>query len=139
MEKTKLGLSVCLMGALVFLSGYAGLTVIALVAGYVLLKEESAKLKKYAAYTIALYVGFVLLSMCIGALSNVFSILNFNGWMYSVDGVSTAYSIITAILSTLSTIVSLAEKVVFGLFAVFAFLGKDIKIALLDKVLEKHF
>lgn len=139
MEKTKLGISVCLMGALVFLSGYAGLTVIALIAGYVLLKEENVKLKKYAAYTIALYVGFTLLSMCIGAVSNVFGIINFNSWMYEVDGLSTVYSIIIEILATLSTIVSLAQKVLFGLFAVFAFLDKDIKIAPLDKFLEKHF
>lgn len=139
MEKTKLGISVCLMGALVFLSGYAGLMVIALIAGYVLLKEENAKLKKYAAYTIALYVGFTLLSICIGAVSNVFSILNFKSWMYNVDVISTIYSFITAILSTLSTIVSLAEKVAFGLFAVCAILDKDVKIAPLDKFLEKHF
>lgn len=135
MEKTKLGISVCLMSALVFLSGYAGLTVIALIAGYVLLKEEDAKLKKYAAYTIALYVGFTLLGMCISALDNVVDIFNFNNWMYG----SGFYDIFGAIISFLTYIVSLAEKVLFGLFAVFAFLGKEIKVAFLDKFLEKHF
>lgn len=139
MEKTKLGISVCLLGALVFLSGYLGLTAVALVAGYVLLREENAKLRKYAAYVIALLVGFTLISMCIGAVSNVFSILNFRSWVYEVDVVGTIYSVITSILSTLSTILALAEKVVFGLFAVCAFLDKEVKIAPLDKFLEKHF
>jgi len=135
MEKTKLGLSVCLMGALVFLSGYAGLTVIALVAGYVLLKEENEKLRKFAAYTIALYVGFMLVSLCISALDNVIDVINVDNWMYGGG----FYDVFNVIISTLNYIVSLAQKVVFGLLAVGAFLDKDIKIAPLDKFMEKHF
>lgn len=139
MEKTKLGISVCLMGALVFLAGYAGFTVMALVAGYVLLREENAKLRKYAAYAITFFIGFILVNLCIDAVSNVFSIINIRGWMYSVDVISTIYSVINTILSTLSMIVSLAEKLLFGLFAVCAFMNKDVKLAPLDKFLEKHF
>ena len=135
MEKTKLGISVCLLGALVFLSGYLGITAVALVAGYVLLKEESAKLKKYAAYAVALFVGFLLVSMCISVLDNVFDVINFKSWMYGSD----FYSVFSAIISLLNYIVSLAEKVVFGLLAVAAFFDKEVKIAPLDKFLEKHF
>ncbi len=139
MEKTKLGISVCLMGALVFLTGYVGLTALVLVGGYVLLKEESRTLKKYAVYTLVLYLVFLAASMVIAFVGNVFDVLNFKSWMYSVDVISTIYGIIRAILSTLSSILSIAEKLVFGLFAVGALTGKEIKIAALDKLVEKHF
>ena len=139
MEKSKLGISVCLLGALVFLSGYLGITTLVLVGGYVLLKEENQKLKKSVAYSVALYLVFLVVSIALGLVGNVFDILNFNGWMYSVDVINTIYGIIRAILSTLGTIVSVAEKVAFGLFAVCALMGKEIKIAFLDKFVEKHF
>lgn len=139
MDKTKLGISVCLMGALVYLCGYLGITALVLVGGYILLKEESEKLKKCVAYALVLYLAFLAVSLVIGLVGNVFDILNFNGWMYSVDVISTIYSIIRAILSTLSSIVTVAEKVVFGLLAVCMLLGKEIKIAFLDKIVEKHF
>lgn len=139
MEKTKLGISVCLMGALVFLTGYVGLTALVLVGGYILLKEESRTLKKYVVYTLVLYLMFLAASMVIAFVGNVFDILNFRSWMYSVDVINTIYSIIRELLSTLSSILSIAEKLVFGLFAVCALTGKEIKIAALDKLVEKHF
>lgn len=139
MDKTKLGISVCLMGALVYLCGYLGITALILVGGYILLKEESEKLKKCVAYAVVLYLAFLAVSIVLGLIGNVFDILNFNGWMYSVDVISTIYSIIRAILSTLNTIVTVAEKVAFALLAVGALAGKEIKIAFLDKFVEKHF
>ena len=74
MEKTKLGISVCLMGALVFLSGYLGITALVLVGGYVLLKEESEKLKKCVAYALVLYLAFLVASVVVGFVGNVFDI-----------------------------------------------------------------
>ncbi len=135
MEKSKLGISVCLLGALVFLSGYTGLTVLALVAGYILLKEENATLKKYAVYAVVISLAFTLLSMCLGGLENLISIINFRSWMYD----STVWSIIRSIISMLGYILALAEKVILGLFAVCALFGKTIKIGVLDKFVEKHF
>ncbi len=139
MEKTKLGISVCLMGALVFLSSYLGITALLLVGGYILLKEESAKLKKCVAYALTLYLVFLAASVVVGFVGNVFDILNFKNWMYSVDVISTIYSVIRAFLSALSSIISVAEKVVFGLLAAYTLTGKEIKIAILDKFVEKHF
>lgn len=139
MEKTKLGISVCLMGALVFLSGYLGITALVLVGGYILLKEENEKLKKYVAYALVLYLAFLAASLVVSLIGGVFDILNFKSWMYSVDVISTIYSFIRAVLSTLSSIISVAEKVVFGLFAACTLFGKEIKVAFLDKLVEKHF
>lgn len=135
MEKSKLGISVCLLSALTFLTGYLGITVMVLVGGYILIREDNMTLKKSAVNTIVLYLAFVALSLCIGVLTNFIDVLNFRGWMYGGD----AYSIITSILSTLSSIVNLAEKVIFGLLAVFALLGKEVKLPVINKFVEKHF
>lgn len=139
MEKTKLGISVGLMGALMFLSGYLGITALVLVGGYILLKEDNRNLKKYAVYTLVLYLVFLAASMVVSFVSNAFDILNFKNWMYSVNVINTLYSILLAILSTLSSIIAIAEKLVFGLLAIGALMGKEIKIAALDKVVDKHF
>ena len=135
MEKSKLGISVCLLSALTFLTGYLGLTVMVLVVGYILLREENMSLKKNAVGTVALYLAFAALSICIGLLDNVFDLFNFGGWMYG----TVAYTITNGFISTLNTIVSIAEKVIFGLLALFALLGKEVKIPVIDKFVEKHF
>lgn len=138
MEKTKLGISVGLLGALVFVSGYTSLTVLALVGGYVLLKEENSTLKKYVVYAAALMIAFLAASMCISAIETVFDFLNFNSWMTSVDGLSTVYRVIMALFETLTDILYIAEILVFGFLALMALAGKEIKIAFLDKLVEKH-
>lgn len=138
MEKTKLGISVGLLGALVFVSGYTSLTVLALVGGYVLLKEENSTLKKYVVYAAALLIAFLAASMCISAIETVFDFLNFNSWMTSVDGLSTVYRVILALFETLTDILYIAEILVFGFLALMALAGKEIKIAFLDKLVEKH-
>ncbi|MCH5273482.1 MAG: hypothetical protein J1E35_07395 [Lachnospiraceae bacterium] len=135
MEKTKLGVSVCLLGMLVFLTGYMGSTALLLVAGYILLREENATLRKYAVYTVVFYLGFMLIGMCTGLLGNIIEIINFRGWMYG----NTFYSVINAILSTINYIVAIAQKLVYGLFAFCALFGKTVKIGALDKLIEKHF
>ena len=127
MEKTKLGISVALFSALTFLCGYLGLTALVLVAGYILLREENAFLKKTAVSTIVLYLAFAALSICVGLLSNFFSLINFGSWMYG----TVLYTITSGITSTLSNLVDIAEKVVYGLLALFALLGKEVKVPVL--------
>lgn len=133
MEKTKLGLSAGLMGTIAFLCGYMGFTLLALVCGYILIREESQELRKNASYAIVLAVAFALLSLAISTLQSLLSTINVNSWM-SESGV---YNVIRIILSTCMNIIGLAEKIVFGVLAVFCALGKSRKIAFLDKFLAK--
>lgn len=135
MEKSKLGISIALFSALTFLTGYLGITAMVLVVGYILIREENMTLKKNAVGTVVLYLAFTALSLCIGILGNVFDLFNFGGWMYG----SIVYTITNGFISTLNTLVYIAEKVVFGLLALFALLGKEVKIPLVNKFVEKHF
>lgn len=135
MEKSKLGISLALFSALTFLSGYFGITVLVLVAGYTLIREENSYLKKTAVGTLVLYLAFAALMLCINLLGNVIDLFNFGNWMYEV-GVA---SITNGFLSTLRNLVYIAEKVIYGLLALFALLGKEVKIPLINKFVEKHF
>ena len=135
MEKSKLGISIGLFSAFMFLSGYLGLTVLVLLAGYILIREESAVLKKNAVSTVVLYLAFAALSLCVGLLSNFVSLANFGNWMYGFG----FYSVTSNFISTLNTLISIAEKVVFGLFALFALSGKEVKVPVISKFVEKHF
>ena len=137
MEKSKLGISIALFAALMFLTGYLNVIVMVLLAGYILLREENTYLKKTAVGTVVLFLAFAALSLCIGLLSNVFSFFNFGNWMY--EYVYSAYKVTNSFFSSLNTLVDIAEKIVFGLLALFALLGKEVKIPVIDKFLEKHF
>ncbi len=134
MEKSKLGLSIALLSAVMFLTGYLGLTGMVLVGGYILLKEENVTLKKTAVGTIILYLFFTLISLCIGVLDNVLDVFNFGNWMYRFG----MYTLTNNVFSFLNNIVSLAEKIVFGLFAMLAFFNVQVKIPLVDKLVDKH-
>lgn len=135
MEKSKLGISVALFSALTFLTGYLGLTALVLVCGYILLREENETLKKNAVSTVVLYLAFAALSLCVGLLSNFFSLVNFGDWMYAFG----FYKVTSNFISTLNNLISIAEKVVFGLLALFALGGKEVKIPVVNKFIEKHF
>ena len=134
MEKSKLGISVCLLGAFMFLTGYLGVVAMVLVAGYILLKEDNKSLKKIAVGTIVLCLIFAAFNICVGVLDDVFSMFNFGGWMYG----SVMYKITNGFITLLHTVVYLAEKIIYGLLALFALLGKEVKIPLVDKFVEKH-
>lgn len=135
MEKSKLGISICLLSAFTFLTGYLGITAMVLVVGYILMREENMTLRKSAVGTVVWYLAFAALSICVGLLDNVFDLFNFGGWMYD----SGMYTVTKGFISMLNTLVYIAEKVVFGLLALFALLGKEVKIPLVDKFVEKHF
>lgn len=137
MEKTKLGISVSLLGALVFLSGYLGIAALVLVGGYVLLKEESEKLKRCVMYSLILFLGFLVASIVLEVLGSVLSVFNFNNWMYEVDVIYTIYNVFRSIISSFDSILGIAKIVVFGIFTVGTLMGKELKIAFLDKIVDK--
>lgn len=57
MQKTRMGISVGLMGAATYLCGlFGGLMVTVVIAGYILLFEENAWLKRAAVKSVALVV-----------------------------------------------------------------------------------
>ena len=85
MQKTRLGISVGLIGSAMFFMGlFSGYFVVTLLAGYVLLFEQNAWLKRSAVKALSLMVFFSLLVTLLNLIPDVFDVVNnfafiFNG------------------------------------------------------------
>lgn len=132
MEKTKLGISVSLLAAFAFLSGYFGLTAVAVVCGYILIREENVQVRKSAVYTIFFTVAFALLALALAVLSNFLNVIDVNSWMYDV----TFFQVIKTIIRFFNNVLALLENVVYGLLALFSFLKLKVELPFLDKFAE---
>lgn len=81
MQKTKLGLSVGLVGAALYFLGLYSFIPAFLLAGYVLLKEENEWLRKSAVRMLALVLGFYLLGLAVDCIDEIFGVINvFVSW-----------------------------------------------------------
>lgn len=137
MQKTRLGISVPLMGLIVCLCGmFAGYTVAILVAGYILLAEENIWLRKTAAKVIGLMLAFSVLSAIVGLIPDVWGVIE------KFIGIFKEYfyvSFIDRIFNFLSSVVSLARFFVFALLSYKALTQGTIKVPVVDTILNKHF
>lgn len=81
MQKSKLGISVGLLGALLYIMGLINTLGLIVMVGYVLLAEEDLWLKKTGVKALMISLGFSLLSILISSGDDVFGILNtILGW-----------------------------------------------------------
>lgn len=133
MEKTKLGISVALMSALMVLGGWIGGYVVAVVmAGYILLAEEDKYLKSVAVKTLILMVAFSLASVAINFIPNVINVIE------SLVSIFTIYfniNIIHRIFNFFDSALYVLKVVAFAMFALSAYKKKEIKFPIVDKFL----
>lgn len=136
MQKTKLGISVGGLGALLYFSGlFGGYLLTTLLAGYVLLIEENLWLKKAAIKAVALMIGFSALCSLVGLLPraiDIFSlVVNLFGGHFSVV-------IIDKIQSLLLAVISFAETILFIVLGLKSFSQGTIRIPLIDDFANKY-
>jgi len=133
-KKSKIGISVVLFGAALYFIGLIGIIPLVLMAGYVLLCEESIWLKKVAIKAVGIVIIFGVLSTLVGLLGETHSFL-FNLVMLfrvnaNLDWLHRIVSIFHIIVSVIQTIILLA----FGFFA----LIQGEKFNLFDNVIGKN-
>lgn len=134
MEKTKLGISVSLFAAIMFFSGTMNFVVAALIAGYVLLKEDDEWLKRSAVKMLVILVTFGVLSNCVGLIQYVFSVLTYIIRWFSIGSVEVPLNL-DYILNCVFGFASDALLILLGLKA----LSKGtIRIKFIDNILNKH-
>ena len=137
MQKTKLGITVGLMGAIMCFAGLiSGYISALLVAGYILLAEENAWLRKTAVKIVVLMLAFSLLSIAINFSPSLFgvieSILNiFNSYF--------SFSFVHRLFGAIGNIINVIETVLFVILGVKAFNQGTVKIPVVDALLDKHF
>ncbi len=137
MEKTKMGLSVGIMGAAAYLTAtFGGYVAFLVVAGYVLLMEESLWLKKTVVKAFALLLSFSLLSWGINLIPSLFSLLSefvdlFGGHFYP--------AFIHNLFNVLAVALTIIKGIVFVYLALLASKEKTCKIPVIEPIIEKAF
>lgn len=134
MLKTKLGISIALVGAAMYFLGMFSLIPAVLLAGYVLIAEENEWVKRQAARMVGVVLLFGLLSIAIGWIDEFVGMLNivvrwFNDEVYlKVPGNLTGL---------LQYIISIVKEVFLLVMGIMALNMKSIKFPLVDKLLDK--
>lgn len=84
MEKTRLGISVGLLAAIMYFMGILNLLGLLLIAGYILFCEKDLWLRKSAVKAVLIYAVFAVITLILGVIDNCFGILNtMIGWLFS--------------------------------------------------------
>lgn len=134
MLKTKLGISIALVGAAMYFLGAVSFIPAMLLAGYVLIAEQNDWLRRQAAKMIGVVIVFGLLSIAVGWLDDIASVLNIIVNWFD-DGV---YIRIPANLTSLCQYVISLAREIFLLVMGFMALGmKGVKLGVVDKQLDK--
>lgn len=134
--KTRLGISVGLMGAAIYLMVlFGGYIPAILLTGYVLLFESNEWLKKSAVKAIAVGLFFSILSMLVGFVPNIFSLID------NICGMFGGYfriAFIDGLMSFISGALKILEKLLLLLLAFVALHQGNISFGFVDRLIEEH-
>ena len=134
MNKTKLGISANAFAAMIFLAGLFGILPVIVMAGAVLLLDESDWLKRMAVKALAFLLMLEVLSAFVGILGGCFNIFeNLFGMLPFFT-----FSLFNGFISILNSIVSILTKVGLLIYALLAYKGKYAKVPLLENMINKN-
>lgn len=136
MKQSKLGISVGLLGAGVYLIGlFSGYPGIILLAGYVLLFEENQWLKRSATKAVVLLAFFSLLTVAFNLVPNAIGMINN---IASIFGGSFSIVVLTRIVSAITSILDVFEKVLLIALGIKALKQGTIVIPPVDKLVSAY-
>lgn len=136
MQKTKLGITVGALGAITFFAGFFGGYLAAIVlAGYALLFEENAWLKRSVVKAVVLMVFF---SVTVAIINVIPDLLEFVGIIASVFNGNFSIIKVNQVVNVVVSGLNLAEKVLFLGLGVKALSQGTIVIPFIDKKVSKY-
>ncbi len=136
MKKTRLGISVGLLGAAIYFMGlFSGYLVAAILAGYVLLFEENEWLKKSALKAVALMVFFSFLTVVIGLIPNAISFIDD---IFSIFGGDFQIEFLSNLVNAVISAIDIVEKILFIILGFKALRQGTISIPVVDKLIDKY-
>lgn len=136
MQKTKLGITVGALGAITFFAGFFGGYLAAIVlAGYALLFEDNAWLKRSVVKAVVLMVFF---SVTVAIINVIPDLLEFVGNIASVFNGNFSIIKVNQIVNVLVSGLNLVEKVLFLGLGVKALSQGTIVIPFIDKKVSKY-
>lgn len=136
MQKTKLGVSVGLLGTSVYFMGlFGGYTVVVLLAGYILLCENNEWLRKAAVKAVSVMAAFSFLIAVVNLIPNAISFIDsfvsiFGGHFY-IAFLSNLVNMVVAALNIL-------EKLLLLGLGIKALNQGTISVPVIDKLIDKY-
>ncbi len=135
MQKTKLGISVGLFGAGIYLIGlFSGLLAAVILAGYVLLFEENEWLKICAVKAVVVLVFF---SLIIAGINLIPDGLNFIEELIGIFGADVHLTAVERVFSAIVRAVMLVEKILVIGLGLKALNQGSISIPAIDQLIKK--
>lgn len=135
MQKTKLGITVGLLGAAIYLFALVSPIGLVIIAGYVLLFEENLWLKRTAVKAAAILLLFGILTSGVGMLDSLLNIFSYLiGWF----GKSITLKLPLNLREILFHVLSLAERGLYIILGLFALTQGTVKIGVIDNLVSKH-
>lgn len=136
MQKTKLGISVGLLGAgLYFMGLFSGYMVTVLMTGYVLLCEENEWLRKAAVKAISVLVLFSFIGAIINLIPNAMSFIDH---IVSMFGGSFYIAFISNLVNAVVTALNVVEKLLLLGLGVKALNQGTIAVPVVDGLINKY-
>lgn len=136
MQKTKLGISVGLLGAAIyFTSLFSGYLVPVILTGYVLLFEENNWLRKNAVKAVSLMVFFSLIFVVINLIPNAISFIDYIASMF---GGNVYIAFISNLVNAVTSAIDIIEKVLFIGLGLKALNQGSISVPVADKLINKY-
>lgn len=136
MQRTRLGISVGMLGAAIYLMGlFSGYLVAVLLTGYVLLFEENAWLKRSAVKAVSLMAFFSFITVLVNLIPNAMSCISYIASMF---GGNFHASFISDLVSAVTSIIDIIEKLLFIALGLKALNQGTIAVPVVDKLINKY-
>lgn len=136
MQKTKLGVTVGMLGAAIYLAGlFNGLLTAVVLAGYVLLFEENAWLKKNAVKAVAVSLVFSLIVTVLNFIPDFINIIN---EIFLIFGGNFRIAIISNVISVIVAVINFVQKVLFVILGIKSINQSTITVPVVDSLIEKY-
>lgn len=137
MQKSKLGISVGLLGAIICIAGLAGGYVpLILLAFYILWKEDNAWLRKLAVKAVVIVVSFSALSYLVGLVPEALGAVNS---LFGIININISFSLISGIARLCVDLLDILKTVILLLLALKALTQGDLSVGPIDNAVNKHF
>ena len=136
MQKTRIGISVGLLGAAMYFVGLLGIIPVVLLAGYVLLFEDNEWLKRTAVKAVAVFAFFAILLALVTLVDNSRFLINNIAGIFNRNVNMMRFG---SVISATRNIIAILRDLFILLLGFSALKQGTVKLGAVDSTINKHF
>lgn len=137
MQKSKLGISVGLLGAIMcFAAFFNGYLAAIIMLGYILLFETNEWLRKTSVKVVVVMIAFSVINTVIGFIPDAIGIIDS---LFGIIGKSFSIGFVSALVRFVTDVLDVIKSVVFLMLGLKALNQGTISLGPVDRIVENHF